>query len=329
MAEIMILVLFALLLIWMTGLRDRDRQLQRADVATRQANEATRQANEATARINELKEEIQRLLGSPDRANAFDDQFRELVIARTKIAELESELAKLQEASQILNDIAEKTGPHDRKNTAAAIEERLQISDRLIRNMRRQGSVKSSSVSDDELAKETASLMVLRDQLQKNGQNATQVLQIIEESRSKAEDAEAQTKTLQGRLQNFQQRIAALGKGTEKPACWADPITGKPEYIFDIALQSAAIRVHDNALPQRVRDQAKLPLSDLQFDKPLGFGEFRVVTDPLFQWSEKEGCRFFVRVLDETAAHEKAKYKLVLRTVQEHFYTFENAVVVQ
>lgn len=43
----------------------------------------------------------------------------------------------------------------------------------------------------------------------------------------------------------------------------------------------------------------------------------------VFNWSVKEGCRFFVRVFDLTKDEEKMIYKRRLRTVGEHFYYFE------
>ena len=316
MAEIMILVLFALLLIWMTGLREREQLLQKID-------SALTQTNNAVGETKRLREELARLTGSPDRANAFDDQFRELVIAKEKIAKLQAEVAALQESTKILETIAKRDGGSDTKGTIEEIERRLQIAERLLNNMQQPNSDKFTSLTETQLTKETASLMSLREQLRANGLAPTEIAKLIDGSKRQAEDSQEQVKTLQGRLLNVQQKLTALGRGTEMPACWANPVTGKPEYIFDIALQSGAIRVHDNALPNRQREQAKLPLSDLQFDRSLSFNEFRAATRPLFQWSEKEGCRFFVRVTDETAAHEKTKYKLVLRTVQEHFYTFE------
>jgi|SRR5579864_5572961 len=318
MAEIMILILFALLLIWMIGLQERERLLEKANVAVKQAKDAV-------ARTEQLKEELARFTESPDRANAFDDQFRELVIAKQQIAGLQAEVAALRESTKILDTIAKnKADGNTEKTQIEEIERRLQIAERLLNNMRRANSDQFASLSEQELSKETASLLSLQEQLRARGSNPAEIGKLVEECKRKAEDSEAQVKTLQGRLLNFQQKLAALGKGTEKPACWANPWTGKPEYIFDIALQSTAVRVHDNALPNRERDQAKLPLAGVQFNRSLGLNEFRTATRPLFQWSEKEGCRFFVRVIDETAAHEKAKYKLVLRTVQEHFYTFED-----
>jgi len=130
------------------------------------------------------------------------------------------------------------------------------------------------------------------------------------------------TRYSQGRLKNAEKQLATVSRGTEKPACWADQ-TGKPEYIFDIALKSRSLVIRDNALPHRVVEQSALPLKGLVFGAELGQQDFRAQTRALFDWSEGEGCRFFVRVFDLTAAHEKDIYKRQLRTVGEHFYYYE------
>ena len=59
------------------------------------------------------------------------------------------------------------------------------------------------------------------------------------------------------------------------------------------------------------------------FEKEMRPGQFRVMSKPVFEWSVKEGCRFFVRVFDLTKDEEKMIYKQHLRAVGEHFYYFE------
>jgi hypothetical protein len=43
-------------------------------------------------------------------------------------------------------------------------------------------------------------------------------------------------------------------------------------------------------------------------------------TQPLFESSLAENCRFFVTVFDATGPAEKNRYKSLLRTVEGHFY---------
>jgi hypothetical protein len=111
------------------------------------------------------------------------------------------------------------------------------------------------------------------------------------------------------------------GDGTEHPPCSATD--GKPDFIFDVHLKSTFITVHDNQLPQISNKRAEWPTERIRFDVGVSRAGFTAMTDELFQWSKARQCRFFVRILDETAAHEKAIYKIQLRTVGYHFYYFE------
>lgn len=135
-------------------------------------------------------------------------------------------------------------------------------------------------------------------------------------------EAELEAERLKGQLANIQQKLERLGKGTEMPACWADPKTGKVEYIFRVDLTSSGLIVHDLKLPHRAEEQALLPLNVIEFDQELSKGKFSAQTEPLTQWSKNHGCRFFVIARDRTEAQEKDVYKSMLRTLEDHFYKF-------
>jgi hypothetical protein len=245
------------------------------------------------------------------------------LLANEKITELQAETSGLRDARKILETVAGKSGGRDIENAVKKIEQQLQISDHLLKDMKVEGSGHDFP-NDEELAKEASRLLSLLEELKApDGWTPAAVMRMIAESKRNAEDSEARVRTLQGSLLNVQQRLTALGKGTERPACWANPDTGRPEYVFNVSLTANSVRIQDNALLSSQRDLVALPLAGVHFERPLGFNDFRDETRSLFQWSEKQGCRFFVRVVDETAAHEKAGYKLALRVVQERFYTFE------
>jgi hypothetical protein len=91
-----------------------------------------------------------------------------------------------------------------------------------------------------------------------------------------------------------------------------------------VTLASGSVLVHDNSLPHHASEQATLPIGGMGFDRNVGSAEFLTMTLPLYQWSEAHDCRFFVRIIDETAVHEKAVYKRELRIVGQHFYYFED-----
>ena len=130
---------------------------------------------------------------------------------------------------------------------------------------------------------------------------------------------------LEGQLKNAQRTLERLGKGngTEKPACWADPVTGRPEYIFRVDLTSGGLIIHDQKIAHRSEEQALLPVSGITFDGELPPDVFRAQTGALATWSKERECRFFVMVKDLTQPTEKDAYKRMLKTLEEHFYKLE------
>ena len=128
---------------------------------------------------------------------------------------------------------------------------------------------------------------------------------------------------LKGSMAYAARRLEALGKGSEKPACWATR-SGTPEYIFDVALLSGGIVVTDRALAGRRAEQARLPLNWMVYGRAVQGGAFQAMTKPLFEWGEAHNCRFFVLVTDRTGAAEKRRYKDLLLWVEGHFYKYEN-----
>ncbi len=305
MAEIFILVLFALLLIWMIG------------VAKQRAVE--RQARELKDRIAVLEAEGAHILGSKDAANRFDDLFRELQIVRENLAASERKAQALEEAARTLRDLGAEVGAAGGAPTEIArlVRERLDIAQRLITAAAKSGlGSRTDPDSKEAVATTVSALLQIQEALHRAGLSSTDVGKTVKELLAKFRETE-------GRLGNAERRLQEVSHGTEWPACWADATTGRPEYIFDVALKSASIVVRDNALPHRRERQAMLPIQGMRFETDLTTPEFRMMTAELFKWSERERCRFFVRAFDLTQAHEKAAYKVDLRTVGEHFYYYE------
>lgn len=289
MAEVFILVVFGLLLAWMVGVTDSKGLEQRVEGLQ--------------ARLAELEQQRDLLLGVTASQNRFDDVFRELTLARQELALQERRVAGLQERAQILEDAAREAGLAGAPSSelAAAIKRRLEIANALL------SQTSASGLADDDAAaveKQVAGLVEMRRRLMREGFKETDVA------------------TLAGRLRNAERRLQEATRGTEWPACWADA-TGKPEYIFDVVLSSRGLVIRNNAVPHRQGEQAALPGAGIAFDSALSPGAFRSQTMAIFEWSQRANCRFFVRIRDTTAAHEKDLYKARLRTVGEHFYYYE------
>lgn len=243
------------------------------------------QRNDAESRLAVTQQELQKLKHAfdPAKVEQFDEMFREL----TRLQEQVKEVPALQEKAKVA-DAAMEALPGD-PDTAERMRQTL-----------------------ERLMEDAQELQAIRETLGEDGAKAVE--QLAETQRN--------LRTTQGQLQSARRQLASLGSGTQMPACWADPDTGRSEYIFDIGLTSNGLVVHDNALPHRTEDQAELPLERLQFDAELSTAKFRSQTRALYEWSVEKKCRFFVRAFDLTGPTQKETYKRHMRVLEERFYKY-------
>jgi hypothetical protein len=113
-------------------------------------------------------------------------------------------------------------------------------------------------------------------------------------------------------------KLNAKTGGFDLPPCWADK-TGKIQYIFDASLQDDGIEIDDKDVAGREADQAKLPLSRVHFNQVMGRGDFAAAFQPLLDWSNQHGCRFYVRLYDDMKTADRSAYKDLRGTVEGYF----------
>lgn len=217
--------------------------------------------------------------------NNFDDAFKELELVKQKIATLEKQTVALKEKNKELEAIKNVLDNID-GISPESLKNSLVIIEKFV------------SASKDKLS-------------EKELNNFSDIIERLEREKS----------TMQGQLSYMQKKLDN-GKGTEKPACWANK-DGRPEYIYSVAMASDGLTLHKIEAPDRDKDYAELPVSSVIFEKKIGLNDFRIETNPLYQWSNEHNCRFFVKVFDLTAGNEKEIYKKHLRIVGEHFYYYE------
>ncbi len=126
-----------------------------------------------------------------------------------------------------------------------------------------------------------------------------------------------------GLAESLQRVMERAKRVKQKPPCWANAQTKKPEYIFDVALLKGGFVIRDRQLPHRTKDQAALPIKGLKFNTFIGSNAFLKQTSKIFAWSKTMDCRFFVRAFDATGAHDKEAYKTGMRFLEQRFYKYE------
>jgi len=113
-------------------------------------------------------------------------------------------------------------------------------------------------------------------------------------------------------------RLNAKSGGFGLPPCWVDS-SGKIQYIFDASLTDDGIEVDNNTIGGREGDQAKLPLGHVTYRAPMSRGDFAEAFQPLLNWSNQHGCRFYVRLYDDMKTADRSEYKSLRGAVEGYF----------
>lgn len=287
LAEVFVLIVFALLFA-IAAMMLREKRNIDAAAQLKKTRGELRGASQKIAGLQKQNAYLRKHLFLPDN---FDDVYHELVLADQENAELRAErdtLARDQATAVNLKTALERKGT----------------------------SEKDAGRELAQLAKLAADAKRLEDALARDHLTLDEAGTLA----SREQKAQSEANTYRGQTKNLEAKIATLGGGTEMPACWAEPDSGRIEYIFDVALTNDGILVHDNRLPSRAQDEKLLPLAGFSFDREISDDDFDDESGSLYSWSKQHGCRFFVRVFDDTGNDQKEIYKQRLNTVEEHFY---------
>lgn len=227
------------------------------------------------------------------------------------------------------------------RSEAAADESPQETISRITEELSKFGELKAAAessgaeISDDfiELVKLTAAQVdstevALAEQLAKERERVARAAELLESVQgggdieamaSRLAELEDRERNQAGQVLELRERLNRVGRGGDLPSCWTTP-EGKADFILEVVLESGGVRVSDAISNDRAEERSRLPISE--FDPSVTFSEARFLelTRPLFDWSVRNECRFYVDVFDATADHEKGLYKSRLRAVEGHFY---------
>ncbi|MDD5493746.1 MAG: hypothetical protein PHG36_03635 [Dehalococcoidia bacterium] len=289
MAEIMILILFAMLMALAATIFSKDERIKAFTQVSANAEESAL-----------LVQEIRRAFPN---AQTIDEQFKEIRMAIQHSKELEvvkRELEKLRteiESYKELTDLLEKA-----KTSTKVTPEEIAKDAVLGKEIREFAKNQDPPIEPNDV------------------KSAISALNKSTDLASRKRNLEKEVETLKGQVINLTERLG--GRGTEFPPCWVSP-NGKLEYIFDVALNSNGFIVRDRKLPHRQEEQALLPIQQITFNTMVSSSTFSKQTDALLNWSKAHDCRFFVRIFDQTGHQEKDIYKRQERILQQSFYSYE------
>lgn len=252
-----------------------------------------------------------------------------VVVSESRLGELEASDKLLKELQTNLE--AESFDPQRLKRMANAERALIDLSEtlgvsapepdddfrRLIRLVRQIAASAAAKRQLADAADAFAELKVLREQLAATVRQAEdgEMANLVE----RLQGLHDRVANQEGQITYLQARLREAGGGRGERPCWVQP-DGTIDYLFDVVLTSAGIRMRDHVLQHRVEERSRLPLPHVDPANVLSPGGFLAQTADLFRHSEANNCRFFVVVYDDTAAHEKELYKRLLKTVEGHFY---------
>jgi len=230
----------------------------------------------------------------------------------------------------------------DRNKMAAAMEGRELVDPQRLQTMEKADSMLTSLKNElgfEDKAKDVEIVRLIRSLQElassKQGQSTLQAVLLAQEEMRHIRDEIAikggkdladqvsqlsdQKSNLEGQLTLAESKLAKAGLGKGERPCWVRP-DGTIDYLYDVVLASNGIRMREYEYPHRMRERSMLPMPKVDPSKTLSPAEFLRITEPLYNSSLAENCRFFVVVYDATGPTEKELYKKLLRTVEDHFY---------
>lgn len=241
----------------------------------------------------------------------------------------DAEIRKLAAAAKLVR--SEAVSGESPQETVARIAEELSKFGELKEAVESSGA----EISDDfiELVRITAAQIdstdvALAQQLTKERERVARAAALIEGVKgsgdieamaSRLAELEDRERNQAGQVLELRERLNRVGRGGDLPSCWTTP-EGKADFILEVALESGGVRVSDAISDDRAEERSRLPIAEFDPSITLSEARFLELTKPLFDWSVRNECRFYVDVFDATADHEKGLYKSRLRAVEGHFY---------
>jgi len=305
LAEILLLLLFVLLLILSLFLSFKDKTIEERRHKIENLSQNLDKLNKDNKRLNDdlakVKKDISALNWIKDKfikssggEADFPDDFTEIMennrILTGQNAELKREVNVLKESKDALDQI--KT---NLKNTGLPANTPKEIAQSVKNAVDAQKSIEDA----------------------KKDIGASDPKAAIADKNQQIANLQGQTKNLQSQLNQCQ----GVGKGgSSYPPCWADRETGRPEYVYDVAITDAGFIMRSTNLPHRMAEMKNLPIEAVRLGTEISTDEFLRTTMPLYQYSEKKNCRFYVRLFDKTGAMQKEIYKKHRKIVEGHFY---------
>lgn len=144
------------------------------------------------------------------------------------------------------------------------------------------------------------------------------ITQLIKGAQSQAD----LTKNAKAQAEHWRSEANKCGLGGNLPPCYKQSSGDATPYIFDARIKPEGIVLIDT-IPQEYRTRFSSDFKDPPvLNKPLSSEEFRNQTYQFLDWGRKNECRFYVQVYDDLP-NDKERFKSMLKTIETSFYKFQ------
>lgn len=222
-------------------------------------------------------------------------------------------LTQRQEESDSLRKVAAALEAERRGNQVLA--------DELARQPEEFQELVRSAARNEGFARQNEELRARIDTIAREREKALEAAQTSDSVAAQAGRMSRDNENLRGQIQNLQNR---LGRGgLDHPPCWADPVTGKIEYMYRVSLREDALSVEAIWPAHREDDVRDIPGAHDLIGVGLSREEFREKAEPIFLWGKGQNpeCRHFVRINDLISS-DKVAFKSQLLMVEDYFYKY-------
>lgn len=335
LSEIMMIILFSLLLLFGAVFAEQDRDKKRLA----ELEPLVRDGETALAAVNPMRDILSTLGVTP---NQIDEILRELRRAqeiREDISDIEATALTPATDEKSKRQIEEAQRELQKKKAELVQAERridqLQKELEAMGRKQRQAAQLASAMAEagitpeqvKEAEKSFAAIKQvtedLRQRMAKAGVDPKAVDAALEKAATDWANTAMDNRTLTEQGKYWKTKYETdFGNGKKYASpCWATNGTVDP--IYDVSLTDNGLVMRRFQVPQWAEDYERLPTSNIKLMQEMPQREFLASTRPLFDYSNKKDCRFFVRLFDDTGVNEKAKYQERRRAVEGHFYIID------
>ena len=241
----------------------------------------------------------------PDERN--EERWREqarVAVARNQTLERELETAR-DELRQTREDLARE------QNTPVSAGAGTPEAAELQRRLRQREAELARSRADADEARERVA--ELDEQVRALEQRTAEQEQELQATRQRARAAQSGARQAQAQPGT----LAA----TEHPSCWYDG-AGRPEYVWDVTVHIRGLLLRPGPAPANRHLRSALPLSATQTGRYLSDEQFLAQTQPLYEYSVSQACRFYIRLFNNVRGYDLVGlFDEKERVVQQHFLT--------